>query len=72
VACAALPRILALRGLSRSAPKPAFYLAHGMPMKARKNEEKTMTTIDLALLIDALAHFFAALAQLVTAIRHRK
>jgi len=31
-----------------------------------------MTTIDFALLIGALAHFFAALAQLVTAIRPRR
>jgi hypothetical protein len=41
-------------------------------MKADKNEETTMTIIDFALLIGALAHLFAALAQLVTAIRHRR
>ena len=41
-------------------------------MKADKNEEKTMTAIDFALLIGALAHFFAALAHLVTVIWHQR
>jgi hypothetical protein len=67
-----LPASAALCGLSLSALKPSLSLAHVTPMKADNNEEKTMTTIDFALLIGALAHFFAALAQLVAAIRHRR
>jgi hypothetical protein len=67
-----LPASAALRGLFRRALKPAFSLAHVTPIKADQNEEKTMTIIDFALLIGALAHFFAALAQLITAIRHRR
>jgi hypothetical protein len=34
--------------------------------------EKTMTTIDLALLINALAQFLTAFAKFIKAIRQRK
>ena len=66
------PASSALRGLSRSALKPAFGLAHVTPIKADKNEEKTMTIINCALLISALAHLVAAVAKFIAAIRHRK
>ena len=52
--------------------KPAFDLAHVTLIKADKNEEKTMTNIDLTLLIDALARLVAALATFVIALRRRR
>ncbi len=61
--CAAFPVVLL---------KPAFDLAHVTPIKADKNEEKTMTNIDFTLLIDALARLVAALATFVIAFRRRR
>jgi hypothetical protein len=43
-----------------------------MPIKADENEDKTMTTIDFTLLIDALARLAVALASLVIAFRRRR
>ena len=59
-------------GLSRSALLPAFFLAHVTPIKADKNEENFMTIINLALLLNALAHFFSALAEFSSATRRRR
>jgi uncharacterized membrane-anchored protein len=52
--------------------KPAFDLAHVTPIKADKNEEKTMTNIDFTLLIDALVRLVAALTAFVIALRRRR
>jgi hypothetical protein len=65
------------RALGASRPFPfcyetGFCLAHVTPIKADEKKEKTMTAIDFALLIGALAHLFAALAHLATAIWHRR
>ncbi|HEV2693067.1 MAG TPA: hypothetical protein VG347_09260 [Verrucomicrobiae bacterium] len=59
-------------GLSRSALVPAFFLAHVTPIKADKNEEIFMTIINLALLLNALANFFSALARCIAAFRRRR
>ena len=67
-----LPASSALRGLSRCALLPAFRLAHVRPIKADANEEKTMTTIDFTLLIDALTRLVAALAPFIIALRHHR
>ena len=70
-ACAASPRVL---GASRPFPfctQLAFSLAHVTPLGRTKNEEKTMTTINFTLLLTALAQLLAAIAALITAIRHR-
>jgi hypothetical protein len=37
-----------------------------------QNEENLMTIINFALLLNALAHLFSALAKLVAAARHRR
>ena len=66
------PASSALRGLSRCASETGFDLAHVTPIKADKNEEKTMTNIDFTLLIDALARLVAALATFVIAFRRRR
>jgi hypothetical protein len=71
-ACAASPRSPALRGLSRSVLPPAFNLAHVTPIKADKNEEKTMNIINIALLLNAIAQLIAAFAKFINAIRHRR
>jgi len=71
-ACAASPR---WRGVSRPFP---FCLLTGLgsvhvrPIKADENEEKTMTTIEFTLLIDAFARLAAALAVFVAAFRRRR
>jgi uncharacterized membrane-anchored protein len=61
----------ALRGLSRSAEYRLLPRSR-QPMKADKNEEKTMTNIDFTLLIDALARLVAALTTFVIALRRRR
>jgi hypothetical protein len=43
-----------------------------LPIKADKNKEKTMTMINLALLINGIAHLAAAFAKFVTTVRHRR
>jgi hypothetical protein len=63
--------VAALRGLSRSGLGPAFDLAHVLPIKADENEEKPMTTLEFAFLINALARLIAALARIVSAIRRK-
>jgi hypothetical protein len=53
-------------------PATGFFLAHVTPIKADKNEENFMTIINLALLLNALANFFSALAELSSAMRQRR
>ena len=65
------PAGAAFHGLSRCASSPALIPAHVRPIKADKHEEKTMTPIDFALLINAAARLLAALAKFVTAIRQK-
>jgi hypothetical protein len=67
-----LPPLARRSGPSRCGLAPALRLVHVRPIKADKNEEKTMTIITSALLINALARLVAALARLVTAIRRRR
>jgi hypothetical protein len=66
------PRFSALRGLFRSALIPAFNLAHVTSIKADRNEEKTMTFITFALLLNAFANLFAALAKIIETFYHRR
>jgi len=66
------PASSALRGLSSFALIPAFNLGHVRPIKADENEEKTMTTADFTLLIDALTRLVAALATVVIALRRHR
>lgn len=70
LACSFTPNPSAL-GLARQAVTPRFPV-HVTPIKADKNEEKTMTIINIALLINALAKLIAALAEFITANRHRR
>jgi hypothetical protein len=45
---------------------------HVRPIKADENEEKTMTPIDFALLINASARLIAAIGKFVSAFRRRR
>jgi hypothetical protein len=48
---------------------PAFNLAHVTPIKADRIEEKTMTIINIALLLNALASLISALATFIASFR---
>jgi hypothetical protein len=51
---------------------PAFGLAHVTPLGRTINEEKSMTIINFALLLNAIAQLVAALATFITTIRRRR
>jgi hypothetical protein len=51
---------------------PASIPDHVRPIKADENEEKTMTPIDFALLINASARLIAAIGKFVSAFRRRR
>lgn len=56
----------------RAMPFSLALLVHVKPIKADEFKEKTMTTIDFTLLINALAQLVAAFAKFIRAVRHRK
>jgi hypothetical protein len=58
-------------GLYPPAFIPAFS-SHVTPIKADTKRRKTMTIFDFALVINALAHVFHALAHLLTMPRRRR
>jgi len=49
-----------------------FGLAHVRPMKADEQEEKSMTTFEFALLINALARLITAAGQFIRNWRRRR
>jgi hypothetical protein len=59
------------RGLAHPALIPALS-PHVTPIKADIKKEKTMTVFDFALVINALAHVFHALATLISMPRRRR
>ena len=71
-ACATSPRFIGAARPFPFCPATGFCLAHVTPIKADKNEEKTMTILNLALLLNAIAQLIAAFAKFISAIRHRK